>query len=123
MSVENVKKFFEDVAKDETLKKKVQELQSEISDREISKTGSPEEAINMIISIAEKLGYNFSEDELKDYVSKLELSDDMLATVSGGAYLPGIPLGEKILLGIITLGLLPLADAISDAIIDARPKR
>ena len=106
MSIENVKKFYEDLSKDEKLKEKVKKFQ-------INKDTTEQELLAGLVSIAEKLGYNFSEDELREYASNLEISDDMLEKVSGGSSFED---PNVIALSVFSLGLGAIVFGIIDGV-------
>ena len=87
MSIENVKKFYEDILKDENLREKLKKLQDKIKLSE--KEATEEEVAGEIVAIAKKLGYHFSEDEFKEHFSSLELSDEDLESAAGGGFFTG----------------------------------
>ena len=75
MSVENVKKFRNDLNENAELKEKVKKELEPFKD-----SGKKER--ELIPEIARKLGYDFTDEEFKEANKKL--SDDELANVSGG---------------------------------------
>lgn len=103
MSVENVKKFYEAVSKDELLKQKFVELsqkyQGQPMDEEKAMSVMEQEGLPM----AEQMGYSFSLDDLKVYGEEMkqanmnrELSDEEMQAVVGGS---GTESGFCILIG------------------------
>ena len=90
MSVENVKKFREDVEKNEELKNKI------MNELEAQKDNGKKEK-ELITEIANKNGYEFTEEELiKDGATIHKLSDEELANVSGGLCNADAPDGHEL---------------------------
>ena len=77
MSVENVKKFRNDLEGNTELKEKVKSELENFKDSEKNER-------DFIPEIARKLGYDFTDEEFKN--ASKELSDDELANVSGGVW-------------------------------------
>ncbi|SEG24566.1 nif11-like leader peptide domain-containing protein [Eubacterium ruminantium] len=78
MAVENAKKFINDLNENEELKEKLKKELEAFKD-----SGKKEK--ELIPEIARKLGYDFTEEELKkEYVNDKELSYEELSNVSGG---------------------------------------
>lgn len=81
MSVGSVKKFYEELAKNEDLKKEVFDAQEKFKDED-------EKAIieKVITEVAKKHGYDFTYQEFEEYKkTPKELDDDSLNAVTGGA--------------------------------------
>lgn len=94
MSIENVKKFYEVITQDESIKQKLIELspkhQGETMDEAKSKLLLEQE----ILTLATKMGYSFSLEEWKQFGAmtkqlhdECELSDEEMQTVSGGSHM------------------------------------
>lgn len=89
MSIDNVKLFYEKLAKDPELRKKFSEAEEKLGKTINFQDDSPE-VKNLVeknlLSIARDAGYDFSIEDLNNYYinGKHELTDDMLNTVSGG---------------------------------------
>ena len=88
MSVNDVKLFYEQLAKDQKLRKIFEEEESRLLNNYKSDPQDPDfkKAVEeKLLCLAKKSGYNFSMEDLNKYMnSKQELSDDMLDNVSGG---------------------------------------
>ena len=71
MSIQEIKRFNEDVVKDEALQAELKEVGSDVG---------------KLIEIANTKGYDFSEEDLKEAAKKGsgELTDDQLDDVAGG---------------------------------------
>lgn len=81
MSRENVVKFYEEVNKNEKIRKEFENLKNKVE------KGTKEESLaKEVVSIAKNNGFNFTEKELKSYTKELKgiLSEDELLSVSGG---------------------------------------
>ena len=90
MSLENVKRFKEDVEKNEELKNKI------MNELEAQKDNGKKEK-ELITEIANKNGYEFTEEELiKDGATIHKLSDEELANVSGGMCNEDAPDGHEV---------------------------
>ena len=71
MAKENVKKFFEKVAKDESLQKEFKEVVKA-------------DQADAIVSMAKKIGFDFTAEDLLAVTSDKELGDSELDAVAGG---------------------------------------
>lgn len=81
MSRENVVKFYEEVNKNEKIRKEFENLKNKVE------KGTKEESLaKEVVSIAKNNGFNFTEKELKSYTKELKgiLREDELLSVSGG---------------------------------------
>jgi hypothetical protein len=76
--MENVKKFYEALAKDEAMKSRANALNAKYK----GKKPSAAEVLAETAAFAKTEGYEFTADELKAYLS--ELSDESLENVAGG---------------------------------------
>lgn len=83
MSRENVIRFYEDVRKNENLKKEFESLKNNV---ENAKETKDESLAKKIVSIAKKNGFDFTEKELLNYMEEIKntLSEEELLDVSGG---------------------------------------
>ena len=85
MTKENIKAFFEALAKDEALQKALKE-------KELAYTGAKEDRETIVdaivIPVAKAAGYDFTLEELKEYQKNMrpegELAEDELEAVAGG---------------------------------------
>ena len=112
MSIENVKKFYEAVSKDETLKQKFVKLSQKHQDQPMDKAKMKSIIEEKVLPLAKQMGYSFTMDDLKNYEMEMqtasmncELSDSELEAVTGGAFClsvgdysedPNIPKGYHI---------------------------
>ena len=77
----NVKNFYEALAKDKEMQERAKELNSKQFKNEDDK-------IATIVEFANKEGYEMTAQDIKDYMkehSNMDLSDDMLESVTGGS--------------------------------------
>ena len=91
MSVENVKKFYEAVSQDESLKQKFVELSQKHQGEEMDEAKLMSLIEQEALPLAKQMGYSFSMDDLKTYGEEMkqanmncELSDGELEAVVGG---------------------------------------
>ena len=91
MSVENVKKFYEAVTKDEALKQKFVELSHKYQGQPMDEEKAMALTEQEVLPLAVKLGYSFTMDDLKNYIKEMkqadmnrELRDEELQAVAGG---------------------------------------
>ena len=77
MSVENVKKFREDLKDNKELREKIEKELESFKDNDKNER-------DLIPEIARKLGYDFTDEEFKN--TNKEISDEELANVSGGKF-------------------------------------
>lgn len=88
MAVQDVREFFDKVAKDEVLRKKLAEAEKNIGDMNKSELRKLFE--EKILPIVKEQGFNFTYDDVLEYKKGLEpkegqeLSDDFLAQAAGG---------------------------------------
>ena len=92
MSVENVKKFYEAVSKDEVLKRKFVEMSQKYQGQPMDEAKEMSILEQEALPLAAQMGYSFTMDDLKAYGEEMkqagmnsELSDNELEVVSGGA--------------------------------------
>ena len=93
MSVENVKKFYEAVSQDESLKQKFVELSRKYQGQEMDEATARALTVQEVLPLAAQMGYSFSMDDLKTYDVDMkqaninrELSDAELEAVTGGIF-------------------------------------
>lgn len=91
MSIENVKKLYEAVSQDESLKQKFVELSRQYQGHQMDEAKAKQRMEQEVLPIAEQMGYSFTMDDLKAYSEEMkqpdisrELSDEELHAVSGG---------------------------------------
>ena len=91
MSVENVKKFYEAVSQDESLKQKFVELSQKYQGEALGADKVAVVVEQEVLPLAAQAGYSFSLDDLKAYGEEMkqaninrELSDAELEAVTGG---------------------------------------
>ena len=127
MSVENVKKFYEAVSQDETLKQKFVELSQKYQGQQMDEAKGMSIFEQEALPLASQLGYSFSMDDLKAYGEEMkqadmnrELSDEEMEAVTGGVK----GLGLCIILGVANgdydgfcfgVGILSSSGAINNA--------
>ena len=94
MSVENVKKFYEAVSKDEALKQKFVELSQKYEGQPMDEAKGMSILEQEALPIAKQLGYEFTMDDLKSFSEEMkqagmncELSEEEMQAVAGG--IPG----------------------------------
>lgn len=92
MSTENVKKFYEAISQDESLKRKFVELSQKYQGQQIDETKAMTVVEQEALPLAAQMGYSFSKDDLKIYGEEMkqanmncELSEEELQAVAGGA--------------------------------------
>jgi lactobin A/cerein 7B family class IIb bacteriocin len=92
MSIENVKKFYEAVSKDASLKQKFVELSQKYQGQPMDETKAMAAMEQEGLPLAAQMGYSFTMDDLKAYSEEMkqpdisrELSDEELQAVVGGA--------------------------------------
>jgi bacteriocin-like protein len=91
MSVENVKKFYEAVSQDETLKQKFVELSQKHKGQPMDEAKAMSVMEQEALPIAAQMGYSFTMGDLKAYEVEMqqakmnrELSDEEMQAVTGG---------------------------------------
>ena len=91
MSTENVKKFYEAVSQDKTLKQKFVELSQKYQGQPMDEAKRMSIFEQEALPLAAQRGYSFTMDDLKAYEDEMqqakmgcELSDSELGAVSGG---------------------------------------
>lgn len=91
MSKENVKKFYQELASDESLRARVNDLFKEYQNQTIDKTKKAALIEELVLPIAAEKGLPFTLDELQQYETEMskepengELSLDELNAVAGG---------------------------------------
>ncbi len=96
MSVENVKKFYEVLSQDESLKQKFVELSQKYQGQPMDEAKAMSLMEQEALPIAKQMGYSFTVDDWKAYGEEmqqakmgLELSDTELAAVAGGGCYSG----------------------------------
>ena len=94
MSVENVKKFYEAVSRDESMKQKFVELSRKYQGQQMDEANAMAVTEQEVLPFAQQMGYSFAMNDLKSYDEAVkqakmnsELCDDELAAVSGGGEL------------------------------------
>ncbi len=94
MSVENVKKFYEAVSRDESMKQKFVELSRKYQGQQMDEANAMAVTEQEVLPFAQQMGYSFAMNDLKSYDEEIkqakmnsELSDDELVAVSGGGEL------------------------------------
>lgn len=90
MSVENVRKFYETVARNEALKQKFVELSQKYQGQQMDEAEAMLLLEQEVLPIARQMGYSFSIDDLKAYSEEKKqagvnrvLSDSELEAISG----------------------------------------
>jgi hypothetical protein len=90
MSIENVQRFYETLAKDSHLREKISILQEKYGKKRTESTeGDENSALNDIVLLAGETGFDFTPEELRDYSQKLksessnQLTEEELDAVSG----------------------------------------
>lgn len=90
MSVENVKKFYEAVSQDDSLKQKFVELSQKYQGQPMDEARASSIIEQEALPLAVQMGYSFSMDDLKAYEVEMqkakmncELSDEELQAVVG----------------------------------------
>ena len=93
MSVENVKKFYDVLAKDEALKQKFMDLSKKHQGKPLDEAKAMELAELEYLPLAKQMGYEFSLDDLKSYGDQVkqgcqgaELSEEEMKAVAGGIF-------------------------------------
>ena len=93
MSVENVKKFYEAISQDETLKQKFVELSKKYQGQPMDEVKGMVITEQEFLPLAAQMGYSFTMDDLKAYGEEMkqanmnrELSDSELEAVVGGKF-------------------------------------
>lgn len=85
MAKENVKAFLEALTKDEAVQKILKEKEKDYAGIKDARDSIIKE---ILLPVAEKAGYSFTEEELKEYEKNLqpqgELDEDELEAVAGG---------------------------------------
>ena len=122
MSVENVKKLYEAVSQDESLKQKFVELSRQYQGQPMDEAKGKQRMEQEVLPIAEQMGYSFTMDDLKAYVEEMkranmncELSEEEMQAVTGGGttgtsecLIVGVPSGDFsgfcFLVGVISRG-------------------
>ena len=91
MSVENVKKFYEEVSKDEALKQKFVELSKKYQGQQMDEDKAMAITEQEMLPLAKQMGYSFTMDDLKVYGEEMkqanmncELSEEEMQAVTGG---------------------------------------
>ena len=91
MSVENVKKFYEVLSQDETLKQKFVELSRKYQGQPMDEAKMQSIAEQEVLTLAAQMGYPFTMDDLNAYGEEMkrahmnrELNDEELQAVTGG---------------------------------------
>ena len=91
MSVENVKKFYEAVSQDESLKQKFVELSQKYQGQQMDEAKANILMEQEVLPIAARMGYSFTMNDLKSYSEEMipakmncELSDEEMQAVTGG---------------------------------------
>ena len=91
MSTENVKKFYEAVSQDESLKQKFVELSQKYQGQQMDETKAMAAMEREGLPLAAQRGYSFTMADLKAYSEEMkqsdisrELSDEELQAVAGG---------------------------------------
>ena len=91
MSVENVKKFYEAISQDETLKQKFVELSQKYKGQQMDEAKAMVVTEQELLPMANQMGYSFTMDDLKAYGEEMkqakmnrELSDEEMQSVVGG---------------------------------------
>jgi len=94
MSVENVKKFYEAVSQDESMKQKFMELSQKYQGQQMDEVKAMTFTEQEVLPLAAQMGYSFTMDELKAYGEEMkqadmnrELSDEEMQAVTGGFFL------------------------------------
>ena len=91
MSVENVKKFYEALSQDESLKQKFVELSQKYQGQPMSEAKVTSLMEQEALPLAQQMGYSFTMDDLKAYGEEMkqaginrELNDEEMQAVTGG---------------------------------------
>ena len=91
MSVENVKKFYEVVSRDESMKQKFVELSRKYQGQQMDEAKAMSVMEQEGLPMAAQRGYSFTMDDLKAYGEEMkqanmncELSDEEMQAVAGG---------------------------------------
>jgi bacteriocin-like protein len=91
MSVENVKKFYEALSKDEAIKQKFMELSQKYQGQPMDEEKAMALTEQEVLPLAAQMGYLFAMDDLNTYGKEMkqagmnrELSDEELQAVVGG---------------------------------------
>lgn len=91
MSVENVKKFYEAVSKDELMKQKFVELSQKYQGQPMDEAKAMSVMEQEGLPMAAQMGYSFTMDDLKSFEQEMqqartgcEMSDEELQAVAGG---------------------------------------
>ena len=94
MSVENVKKFYEALSQDESLKQKFVELSQKYQGQPMSEAKVTSLMEQEALPLAQQMGYSFTMDDLKSYGEEMqqagmnrELCDEDMQAVAGGSFL------------------------------------
>ena len=122
MLVENVKKFYEAVSKDEALKQKFVELSQKYQGQPMDEKKAMALTEQEVLPLAAQMGYSFTMEDLKVYGEEMkqagmncELSDEEMQAVTGGGatgtsecLIIGVPSGDFsgfcFLVGVISRG-------------------
>ena len=93
MSIENVKKFYEAVSNDESLKQKFVELSQKYQGQLMDEVRALSIMEQEALPLAAQMGYSFTIDDVKSYELAMqqaktgcEMSDEELQAVSGGTF-------------------------------------
>ena len=96
MSVENVKKFYEAVSKDEALKQKFVQLSQKYQGQPMDEVRVWSIMEQEALPLAAQMGYSFTIDDVKSYDLAMqqakmgcELSDEEMQAVTGGETITG----------------------------------
>jgi len=91
MSIENVKKFYEAVSQDESLKQEFTDLNRKYQGQPTDEAKVMSIFEQEALPLAKQMGYSFTMDDLKAYEEEMEqanmnreLSDEELQAVTGG---------------------------------------
>ena len=92
MSIESVKKFYEVLSQDESLKQKFMELSQKYQNQPMEEAKYMSIMEKEALPLAAQMGYSFTMDDLKSYGEEMkqadmnrELSDEEMQAVVGGA--------------------------------------
>jgi predicted ribosomally synthesized peptide with nif11-like leader len=91
MSTENVKKFYEAVSQDESLKQKFVELSQKYQGQQMDEAKMKSITEEEVLPMAKQIGYSFTMDDLKEFGEEMkranmncELSEEEMEAVTGG---------------------------------------
>ena len=93
MSVENVKKFYEVLTKDEALKQKFMDLSKKHQGKPMDEAKAMELAELEYLPLAKQMGFEFTLDDLRSYSDQVkqgcqgaELNEEEMKAVAGGVF-------------------------------------